>query len=154
MSVEVGQLAPDFTLKNHHGEEVTLSSYRGDKNVVLVFYPFAFSPTCTGELCAIRDEQSSIEGDDTIVLGISCDPMWALRVYAEQQKFDYQLLSDFWPHGGVAQQYGAFLEDKGFATRATFVINKDGVVSWAIVNSPADARSTDEYRSAIAALAA
>jgi mycoredoxin-dependent peroxiredoxin len=154
MSVEVGQQAPDFTLKNQHGEEVTLSSYRGEKNVVLVFYPFAFSPTCTGELCAIRDEQTSIEGDDTIVLGISCDPMWALRVYAEQQNFDYQLLSDFWPHGGVAQQYGAFLEEKGFSTRATFVINKDGVVSWAIVNSPADARSTDEYRAAIAALAA
>lgn len=154
MSVEVGQQAPDFTLKNHHGEEVTLSSYRGDKNVVLVFYPFAFSPTCTGELCAIRDQQSSIEGDDTVVLGISCDPMWALRVYAEQQSFDYQLLSDFWPHGAVAKQYGAFLDEKGFATRATFVINKDGIVSWAVVNSPADARSTDDYRAAIAALAA
>jgi peroxiredoxin len=154
MSVEVGQLAPDFTLKNHHGEEVTLSSYRGEKNVVLVFFPFSFSGTCTGELCAIRDEQASIEGDDTIVLGISCDPMWAQRIFAEQQKFDYQLVSDFWPHGAVAQQYGAFLEEKGFATRATFVINKDGIVSWAIVNGPGDARNTDEYRAAIAALAA
>lgn len=154
MSVEVGQQAPDFTLKNQHGEEVTLSSYRGDKNVVVVFYPFAFSPTCTGELCAIRDEQASIEGDETIVLGISCDPMWALRVYSEQQDFSYQLLSDFWPHGQVAQAYGAFLPDKGFATRATFIIDKQGTVRWALVNSPADARSTDEYRNAVGALAA
>ena len=154
MSVQVGQQAPDFTLLNQHGEEITLSSFRGDKNVVLVFYPFAFSPTCTGELCAIRDEQSSIEGENTVVLGISCDPRWALKVYSEQQNFDYDLLSDFWPHGGVAQQYGAFLADKGFATRGTFIIDKTGVVRWAIVNSPGDARSTDDYREAIAALAA
>ena len=154
MAVEVGQEAPEFTLKNPGNEDVTLSSFRGRKNVVLVFYPFAFSPTCTGELCAIRDEQSSIEGDDTVVLGISCDPMWALRIYAEQQNFDYQLLSDFWPHGGVAQQYGTFLDDRGFATRGTFIIDKQGAVAWAVVNSPADARSTDEYRQAIAALAA
>jgi mycoredoxin-dependent peroxiredoxin len=154
MSVEVGQQAPDFTLVNQNGEAVTLSQFRGDKNVVLVFYPFAFSPTCTGELCAIRDQQQDIEGDDTVVLGISCDPKWALSVYSEQQGFSYDLLSDFWPHGGVAKQYGTFLEEKGFATRGTFVIDKTGTVRWAIVNSPADARSTDDYKRAIAELAA
>jgi peroxiredoxin len=154
MSVTIGQEAPDFTLVNQDGAEVTLSSFRGDKNVVLVFYPFAFSPTCTGELCAIRDQQESIEGADTVVLGISCDPKWALKVYSEQQGFDYDLLSDFWPHGGVAQTYGAFLEEKGFATRATFVIDMAGVVRWSVVNSPADARSTDDYKAAIAELAA
>ena len=154
MSVEVGQEAPDFTLKNNHGEEVTLSSFRGSKNVVLVFYPFAFSPTCTGELCEIRDQQASLEGDDTVVFGVSCDPMWSLRIFAEQEKFDYALLSDFWPHGQVSKEYGVFLEEKGFSTRGTFVIDKQGVVSWAIVNSPGDARSTREYKDAIEKLAA
>ena len=154
MSVQVGQEAPDFTLISNLGEEITLSGFRGRKNVVLVFYPFAFSGTCTKELCAIRDEQEALEGDDTVVLGISCDPKWALSVFAEQQNFDYQLLSDFWPHGAVAQQYGAFLEDKGFATRATFVIDKAGIVRWAIVNAPGDARSTDEYKAALLELAA
>jgi len=154
MAVEVGQEAPDFTLKNNHGEEVTLSSFRGSKNVVLVFYPFAFSPTCTGELCEIRDQQASLEGDDTVVFGVSCDPMWSLRIFAEQEKFDYALLSDFWPHGQVSKEYGVFLEEKGFSTRGTFVIDKQGVVSWAIVNSPGDARSTQEYKDAIEKLAA
>jgi len=154
MSVEVGQEAPDFTLKNNHGEEVTLSSFRGSKNVVLVFYPFAFSPACTGELCEIRDQQTSLEGDDTVVFGVSCDPMWSLRIFAEQEKFDYALLSDFWPHGQVSKEYGVFLEEKGFATRGTFVIDKQGVVSWAIVNSPGDVRSTQEYKDAIDKLAA
>jgi peroxiredoxin len=154
MPVEVGQVAPDFTLKNQHGEEVTLSSFRGSKNVVLVFYPFAFSPTCTGELCEIRDQRASLEGDDTVVFGVSCDPMWSLRRYAEAEGFEYGLLSDFWPHGGVSSAYGVFLEDKGFSTRGTFVIDKDGVVRWAIVNSPGDARSTQEYRDALADLAA
>jgi peroxiredoxin len=154
MSVEVGQEAPDFTLKNNHGEEITLSSFRGSKNVVLVFYPFAFSGTCTTELCEIRDQQASLEGDDTIVFGVSCDPMWSLRIFAEREKFDYSLLSDFWPHGEVSKQYGVFLEDKGFATRGTFVIDKQGIVSWAIVNSPGDARSTVEYKEAIQKLAA
>jgi peroxiredoxin len=154
MSVQVGQEAPDFTLISNLGEEVTLSGFRGRKNVVLVFYPFAFSGTCTTELCAIRDHQQALEGDDTVVLGISCDPKWALKVFAEQEGFDYALLSDFWPHGAIAKQYGAFLDDKGFATRATFVIDKAGVVRWSIVNSPGDARSTDEYKAALLELAA
>ena len=152
MAVEVGQEAPDFELKNQHGEMVRLSDLRGKKNVVLVFYPFAFTPTCTGELCTIRDEKVSFENDDTQVFGISCDPAPSLKVFAEQEKLDYPLLSDFYPHGEVSKAYGAFLEERGFSTRATFVIDKTGVVRWSVVNSPADARSTDEYRAALAAL--
>ena len=152
MTVAVGQQAPDFELKNQFGELVKLSDLRGSKNVVLVFYPFAFTPTCTGELCTIRDEKVSFENDDVQVFGISCDPAPSLKVFAEQEKLDYPLLSDFYPHGEVSKAYGVFLEERGFSTRGTFVIDKEGVVRWSVVNAPSDARSTDEYRAALAAL--
>ncbi len=152
MSVEVGQEAPDFELKNQFGAPVQLSSYRGSKNVVLVFFPKAFTPTCTGELCEIRDDASAFENDETVVLGISCDTTATLKVFAEVEHYDYQLLSDFWPHGEVAQRYGAFFEPGGFAMRATFVIDKDGVLRWSVVNGPGDARSASDYRAALAAL--
>lgn len=152
MAIQVGQQAPDFELKNQFGELVKLSDLKGKKNVVLVFYPFAFTPTCTGELCTISDEKLSFENDDTQVFGISCDPAPSLKVFAEQEKIEYPLLSDFYPHGAVSKEYGVFLEDRGFSTRGTFVIDKSGVVRWSVVNSPADARSTDEYRAALAAL--
>ena len=152
MSVEVGQQAPDFELSNHHGQPVRLSSFRGEKNVVLVFFPKAFTPTCTGELCEIRDEPRVIEGDDTVVLGISCDTTATLRVFAEQEKYEFDLLSDFWPHGAVSQQYGAFFEPGGFPLRATFIIDKDGVVRWSVVNGPGDARRTADYVEALASL--
>ena len=152
MAIEVGQEAPDFEIKNQFGELVKLSDLRGKKNVVLVFYPFAFTPTCTAELCTIRDEKVSFENEDVQVYGISTDPAPSLKVFAEQEKIEYPLLSDFYPHGAVSQAYGAFLEEKGFATRATFVIDKEGVVRWSVVNTPADARNTDEYRAALAAL--
>jgi peroxiredoxin len=152
MSVAVGQEAPDFELKNHHGEDVRLSSYRGEKNAVLVFFPKAFTPTCTGELCAIRDENTVFENDDTVVLGVSCDTTATLRVFAEQEKYEFDLLSDFWPHGAVSQLYGAFFEPGGFPMRATFIIDKAGVVRWSVVNGPGDARRTEDYREALAAL--
>jgi peroxiredoxin len=152
MSVEVGQEAPDFELPNQFGEKVRLSSYRGSKNVVLVFFPKAFTPTCTGELCAIRDENTVFENDDTVVLGISTDTTATLKVFAEMEKYEFTLLSDFWPHGAVAQEYGAFFEPGGFAMRGTFIIDKDGIVRWSVVNGPGDARRTDDYREALAAL--
>jgi mycoredoxin-dependent peroxiredoxin len=152
MTIEVGQQAPDFELKNQFGTPVRLSSLRGEKNVVLVFFPKAFTATCTGELCAIRDENTVFENDDTVVLGISCDSDATLKVFAETEKYEFSLLSDFWPHGEVARLYGVFLEERGFALRATFIIDKEGVVRWTVVNSPADARRTEDYREALAAL--
>jgi peroxiredoxin len=152
MSIEVGQEAPDFELKNQFGEPVRLSSFRGSKNVVLVFFPKAFTATCTDELCAIRDETSVFENDDTVVLGVSCDTTATLKVFAETEGYEYNLLSDFWPHGAVVQQYGVFFETGGFALRATFIIDKAGIVRWSVVNSPGDARRTSDYREALAAL--
>lgn len=151
MSVTVGQVAPDFTLVSQAGEKITLSDFRGRK-VVLVFYPFAFSPLCTSEMCDLRDRRGDFD-DDTVLLGISVDTKHALRVFAEQEGLGFDLLSDFWPHGAVAQEYGVFLPDAGGkATRATFVIDREGVVRWAIINGPGEPRDPGDYRAALADL--
>ncbi len=152
MSVEIGQPAPDFTLTNQYGEQVTLSGYRGEKNVLLMFYPFAFTGTCTGELCTIRDRYTDFVNDDSVVLSVSCDSHHTLRVFAEQEGLTHQMLSDFWPHGEVSKAYGVFIEAKGFATRGSFVIDKDGIVRWSVINGPGEARSADDYVAALADL--
>ena len=152
MSLVVGQEAPDFTLKNQFGEEVTLSSFRGQKNVVLVFFPMAFTGICTGELCEIRDNRETFVSDDTQVFGISCDTSATQKVFAEQENLDYPLLSDFWPHGEVSKKYGAFFDERGFSLRGTFIIDKEGILRWSVVNMPGDARKTDDYKAALAAL--
>ena len=152
MSLEVGQEAPDFTLQNQFGEDVKLSDFRGKKNVVLVFYPMAFTGICTGELCEIRDRGSDFVSDDVQVLGISCDTDAALKVFAEQEGFDYPLLSDFWPHGEVSKLYDSWFEPRGFSKRGTFIIDKSGILKWSVVNGPGDARDTDDYKKALAAL--
>ena len=152
MSVEVGQVAPDFTLSNQDGEKVTLSDYRGKKNVLVMFYPFAFTGVCTGELCTIRDRRGDFVNDTTEVLSISCDPVYSLKEFAGKESLDHQLLSDFWPHGETAKAYGVFLDDKGFAIRGSFIVDKDGIVRWAVVNGQGEARSADDYATALAEL--
>jgi peroxiredoxin len=150
--VDVGQQAPDFTLTNQHGESVTLSQYRGDKNVIVTFYPWAFTGTCTGELSAIRDRIESFDNADTVTLAISCDAKFSLRVFADQEQYTFQLLSDHWPHGAVAQQYGVFVEAKGAAKRGTFIVDKQGVVRWTVVHEIGERRDADDYEKALAAL--
>ncbi len=152
MALQTGEAAPGFALKSEHGEVVELSAFRGEKNVALVFYPFAFSGICTGELCEIRDNLSAFEDGGVQVLAISCDPMFALRTWADAEKYQFPLLSDFWPHGAVAKDYGVFNESTGSAVRGTFLIDKDGVLRWSVVNGMGEARSLDGYREAIAAL--
>ncbi|MFN8170333.1 MAG: peroxiredoxin [Candidatus Nanopelagicales bacterium] len=152
MAVEIGQPAPEFTLPSQYGEQVSLSDYRGSKNVLVMFYPFAFTGVCTGELCTIRDRYTDFVNDDTVVLSISCDSTHTLKVFAAQEGLTHPMLSDFWPHGEVSRAYGVFLEDKGFSTRGSFVIDKEGIVRWAVVNGPGEARSADDYAAALAAL--
>ncbi len=152
MALEVGHAAPEFELKDQHGASVKLSDFRGKQSVVLVFYPFAFSGICTGELCEIRDNPAMFGSDEVQVIGISCDPMHSLRAFGEAEGYDFPLLSDFWPHGAVAQAYGVFLADLGFATRGTFLIDKDGNLAWSVVNSPGEARPLAAYQEALAAL--
>jgi mycoredoxin-dependent peroxiredoxin len=150
MSVEVGSEAPDFTLRDENGEEVTLSSRRGH-NVVLVFFPFAFSSMCTKELHTITGLGDRFGDAHAEVLGISIDSPYALKAFKRDEGLSARLLSDFEPKGAVAEQYGAYLGDLGFATRATFVIDKDGKVAHKQVNSPAEERDQEEVLAALAA---
>ena len=152
MAISIGDLAPDFELVNQFGEKVSLSSFRGKKNVVLVFFPFAFTGTCTGELCALRDDLSAFQNESIELLAISCDAMFTQKVFAEKEGYNFPLLSDFWPHGAVASKYGVFNEDRGLALRGTFIIDKVGIVRWSVINSPAEARKIEDYRSALASL--
>ncbi|MFF2319402.1 peroxiredoxin [Arthrobacter sp. NPDC058097] len=148
----VGQQAPDFTLANQFGEPVRLADFRG-RNVVVVFYPFAFSGICTGELCEIRDNVAVFEHADAEVLAISVDSKFALRAYAEQEGYGFSLLADFWPHGAVAEQYGVFDAESGMARRGTFIIDAGGMVRYVVVNPRGQARDLTEYRRVLAELA-
>lgn len=150
MPIEVGAEAPDFTLKDQNNQLVTLSSYRDVKNVLLVFYPLAFTGTCQGELCRVRDELPTFENDDTAVLAISVGPPPTHKIWAAEQGYTFPLLSDFWPHGEVAQAYGVFNEDAGFANRGTFVVDKSGIIRFAEMNGPGEARDSSSWAEALA----
>ena len=153
MAIEVGSKAPDFTLNDYNKQQVTLSSFQGEKNVLLVFYPFAFSGICTGELCQVRDELAEYSDKDVQVLGVSVDTPFSLKAWADQQGYTFPLLSDFWPHGEVAKTYGVFHEDAGLALRGTFLIDKEGTVRFAEVNAPGEARDQSSWKKAVAELA-
>lgn len=152
MTLTIGQEAPDFELKDQNGNAVKLSSFRGEKNVVVLFYPFSFTGTCTGELCAIRDDFNSFQNDNVQVLAISCDSMFTQRIFSERESYQFPVLSDFWPHGAVAQAYGIFDESKGCAIRGTFIIDKSGNIAWQVINGIGDARNISDYKTALAAL--
>ena len=152
MALTIGQAAPDFTLMNQHGVSVSLSSFKGKKNVVVIFYPFAFSGICTGELCAIRDDLAAFENDNSELLAISCDPMYAQKAFAEQEGYKFGVLADFWPHGAAAKAYGVFNEERGCAIRGTFIIDKSGILRWQVVNGLGDARNIADYKAALATL--
>jgi peroxiredoxin len=128
MAIEIGDEAPDFTLKDQSGNEVTLSSFRGDKAVAIVFYPFTFTGVCEGELCQLRDDFSTFEDAGVQVLAISCDSRFAQQQWAEKMGYQFPVLSDFWPHGEVSKAYGVFNDAIGAANRGTFVVGKDGKV--------------------------
>ncbi len=128
MAIAVGSEAPDFTLKDQDGNDVTLSSFRGAKNVALVFFPFTFTGVCQGELCELRDDLSKYERAEVQVLACSCDSRFAQKKWAEEQGYTFPVLADNWPHGKVAQTYGIFNEAVGAANRATFIIDKNGTI--------------------------
>jgi peroxiredoxin len=150
MAIEVGDAAPDFELKDQHGTPVKLSDFKGEKTVVLVFYPLAFSGICTAERGQLVADRAQLGGDDVQVLAVSIDSVFVHRVFAEKEGYEFPLLSDFWPHGDVAKAYGIFNEDMGAAKRGTYIIDKDGVVQWKVENAIPDARDIDEYRKALA----
>ncbi|MFZ9641670.1 MAG: peroxiredoxin [Candidatus Nanopelagicaceae bacterium] len=152
MSLEIGSIAPDFELNDQFGQKVSLSSFKGQKNVVITFYPFAFTGTCTGELCALRDDISAFLNDSVQLLAISCDSPFTQKVFAERENYQFPVLSDFWPHGATAKAYGVFEESRGCALRGTFIIDKTGVVRWSVVNGLGAARDLNEYKKALSSL--
>ncbi len=152
MSLEVGDRAPDFTLKDQNNQEWTLSEFQGDRNVLVVFYVLAFSGICTGELGQLRDDLA--EFADVQVLAMSVDSVFTLKAWSDQQGYDFPLLSDFWPHGKVAQDYGVFNDKTGFANRGTFLVDIGGVIRFVEMNQPGEARDQTVWKQALAALPA
>ena len=150
----VGSQAPDFALKDQNNQEVRLSDLRGRKSVLLVFYPLTFTGTCQGELSLIRDNLPSYQNDAVQVLAVSVDSVYAHKVWAGQEMYDFPLLADFWPHGAVARSYGVFSESDGFAHRGTFLIDTDGVIRFAEMLGSGESRDQSAWQSALASLTA
>ena len=150
--LDVGNQAPDFTLKDQNHQPVTLSSYRDVRNVLLVFFPLAFTGICQGELDEIRDHLPEYENDDTVTLAISVGPPPTHKIWAIQSGFTFPVLSDFWPHGAVSQAYGVFNEDAGVANRGTFVVDRAGIVRFAEMKQPGERRDQSVWTDALKAL--
>ncbi len=151
MTLSVGDVAPEFSLPDQDKQVVSLSGLRGSP-VLLVFYPFAFSGTCTGELCRLRDELDVYTDAGVQVVAISTDPTFSLKAFREKEGFDFPLLSDFWPHGAVSQAYDVFNDKAGMAVRGTFLVDAEGAIAFAEVNGPGDARVQSGWKDAVAQL--
>jgi peroxiredoxin len=152
MAAEIGAAAPDFTLRNYDRSEISLSDLRGRKSL-LVFIPFPFTRTCTAELCDLRDNLASLESTDANVIAITSDSMGSNRAWAAAEGVTYPILSDFWPHGAVAIDYGCFNEALGVANRTTYVIDAEGVVREIIeAESFGMAREMTSYTAALSSL--
>ena len=150
--VGVGDDAADFTLRDQNNEEVTLSWFRGKQAVLIIFYPLAFTGICTGELTRVRDDLASFQNDDVQVLTISVDSAYSHKIFADREGYEFPLLSDFWPHGAVAQAYGAFNEQAGIANRGTVLVDAGGVVRFTEMNGPGDGRDPAAWLDAIKSL--
>jgi mycoredoxin-dependent peroxiredoxin len=147
--LDVGTVAPDFTLKDQNGQPVTLSNFRDVKHVLLVFFPLAFTGICQGELDEIRDHLPDYENDDTATLAISVGPPPTHKVWAIQSGFTFSVLSDFWPHGAVSQAYGVFNDRAGVANRGTFVVDRAGIIRFAEMKQPGQARDQSVWTEAL-----
>lgn len=143
--IELGAAAPDFCLRDQFGQDVRLSSFRGQKSVAIFFYPFAFSGVCTGEMAGIRDRLDQFLTFDTEVLAVSCDPVYTLRAFADADGLNFPLLSDFWPHGEVTRAYDVFDETRGCPRRSSYVVDREGRVRWSVHNAAPEGRDLDEH---------
>jgi peroxiredoxin len=156
MGLEIGDEAPDFELRDQDGNSVKLSSFRGDKAVALVFYPFSFSEICDGELCQLSDDVAAYDDADVQVLAVSCDSWEVQRRWAEEKGWTFPVLSDFWPHGETAKAYGVFIDAIGCAGRMTFLVDKDGKLADQFgiegIEGLGTARVKSRYKEALARL--
>lgn len=149
MPLDVGTPAPDFTLLNQNREPVSLDDLKGGRSVI-VFIPFAFTRTCEGELCQIRDEYSVFNDAEAKVVAITCNTFHANKVWNDQRGFQFDILSDWWPHGAVSRKYDTFNEGYGYAERTTYFLDGDGIIT-AVTRSDSlgEARDFDDYREAL-----
>ena len=149
-TVQTGSEAPEFDLHVEGPERVRLVDFRGRRNVLLVFHPFAWTPVCEEEARDLEENLPSFASAETEVVLVSCDPPAARQAWKEQLQLTYTLASDFWPHGAVARAYGVFDESTGAPVRGTFLIDKGGVVVWSLVKD-ADTRRDELVSGPIAA---
>ena len=149
MPLEVGSIAPDFTLKDQNNQEISLSDFRGRKAVLLVFYPLTFTGTCQGEMAEIQQNIHFYADSAVQVLAVSVDSVYAHKVWSLDRGYEFPLLADFWPHGAVAQAYQVFNAAAGYADRGTFLISADGVIRFAECAGPGVTRDQTAWRSAI-----
>lgn len=146
----VGTAAPSFATRNQHGQDVSLDDLRGAP-AVLIFYPWAFSGICTGELCAVRDDLGRFAAVGARVLAISCDPIFTLRAFDDAEGLGFDLLSDHWPHGEIARAYGVFDSGPGVARRGSFVLDADGTITWTVQQGIGEPREIAAHLAALAA---
>lgn len=152
-ALQLGDTAPDFTLRDQFGQHVTLSEFRGKKAVAIFFYPFAFSGVCTGELSGIRGRLDEFLTFDTEILAISCDPIYSIRAFSDSDGLNFPLLSDYWPHGEVTRAYDVFDDDRGCPRRSSFMLDREGTVRWTVHNEKSEARDLDEHLAQLRSLA-
>ncbi|MEV6632092.1 peroxiredoxin [Actinoplanes sp. NPDC051470] len=152
MPLAVGEQAPDFTLKDQNNQEISLHDFAGRKAVLLIFYPFTFTGTCQGELTEVAEHLDEYQNDHVQVLAVSVDSTYAHKVWATEKGFDFPILADYWPHGGVAQAYQVFHTAGGFANRGTFIIDRGGTIVLAEELGPGERRDQAAWRAALAAL--
>ncbi|MGW9405458.1 peroxiredoxin [Arthrobacter sp. NPDC055585] len=147
----IGDPAPAFELPNQYGETVRSADLTGAP-AVLVFYPFAFSRVCSGELQELAGLQPQFKAAGARLLAVSCDAKYSLRAWASEQAWNFDLLSDFWPHGAAARSYGVFNEDRGMAVRGSFILDAGGKIRQILRSEPDEPRSTADYLAALSAL--
>lgn len=153
MALREGDEAPDFDLPSHRGGTVRLSDYRGSRTVVVAFHPLAFTPVCAGQICGYEADKVRIEQEDAVVLGISTDPQPSKTAWANSLgAISFDLLSDFHPHGAVAQRYGVFRPKEGFSERAVFIVDKQGRIAWARTYDIPEQPSNEELMAALSGL--
>ncbi len=143
--LQPGDQAPDFTLRDQFGQDVTMSGFRGRKSVLLMFYPFAFSGVCQGELSGVRERLDEFLTFQSEVLAVSCDAVYSQRAFADMEQLHFPLLADFWPHGQVSTLFGVLDETRGCPTRSSFVVDPTGAITWSVHNDRGAARDLDAH---------
>lgn len=144
----IGQQAPAFSLPDVHGTPIEVPD-PDSSALVVVFFPFAFSEVCTGELAALADNLAMFHQAGAEVVAVSCDPVFALRAYDEQHDFGFDLLSDFWPHGAISSRYGVFDPAAGYAHRGSVLIDEQGTIRWRLLTGSGQMRPISAYRAAL-----